>query len=130
MIGGAGNDTIDGGSGVDVLTGGAGSDQFRFSVLPNFGLKTITDFSTGADSLWFNHLVFTGLGTTSTGTTFATGDFASTAGHAPLATNTSHLIFDTVDHNLYYQASGSLNVAQVAVIGATHTVAVGDIHLY
>ena len=131
IIGGTGIDTIDGGAGNDILTGNGGADQFRFSVLS--GLKTLTDFTTGSDKLSLNHLVFTGLATTLTGTTFVPADFTAAANHNALATTTSHLIYDNSgsgDHGLYYQASGLTNVVEIAIIGAGHSVAAADIVLY
>jgi Ca2+-binding RTX toxin-like protein len=54
--GGKGKDLIIGGTGNDTLTGGSGADTFVFSA--NFGKDNITDFAVGADSLQFDHLVF------------------------------------------------------------------------
>ena len=42
MLGGTGNDTLDGGAGVDILTGGQGSDTYTLRASDS-GIDTITD---------------------------------------------------------------------------------------
>lgn len=51
FAGGAGNDILRGGGGNDMLTGGAGRDTFLF--FAGDGADRITDFSPGADRLFF-----------------------------------------------------------------------------
>ena len=50
LNGGGGNDSLEGGTGSDILTGGSGSDGFIFQN-PEDGIDTITDFTSGADSI-------------------------------------------------------------------------------
>lgn len=78
LSGGAGNDLLAGGLGNDGLAGGAGNDYFVFneSDLSAIGIDKISDFTSGADKLWFDTDVYTALvGMTADNfTTAATGD--------------------------------------------------------
>ncbi|WP_277926382.1 MULTISPECIES: tyrosinase family protein [Oscillatoriales] len=49
LVGGAGDDLLDGCDGNDTLTGGAGMDRFLLS--SGMGMKTISDFTVGQDTL-------------------------------------------------------------------------------
>lgn len=55
--GAGGNDTITGNGGDDVLTGGSGNDVFDFNSVSLDGSDTITDFTTGYDSLDFDGIL-------------------------------------------------------------------------
>jgi len=57
--GAGGNDTITGNDGDDVLTGGTGNDTFVFTSVALNGSDTITDFTTGYDSLDFDGILDT-----------------------------------------------------------------------
>ena len=57
LIGGDGNATINGGLGADTLTGGAGLDKFVWNSKLEGG-DTITDFTSGADTLTFAAAAF------------------------------------------------------------------------
>jgi hypothetical protein len=62
LNGGAGNDYLLGRKGSDTLTGGAGNDIFRFNTaLGSNNVDRISDFQTGSDSIQLDHTVFTGL---------------------------------------------------------------------
>ena len=52
LLGGAGNDILEGGIGDDILTGGLGVDEFIFT--ENFGDDAVTDFTDGADLIFFD----------------------------------------------------------------------------
>lgn len=78
LAGGDGNDLLAGGLGNDGLSGGAGNDYFVFNE-GNFaaiGIDKISDFTTGADKLWFDTDAYTALAgiTADNFTTAATGD--------------------------------------------------------
>jgi uncharacterized delta-60 repeat protein len=71
MSGGLGNDTLDGregkdtltgGAGDDTLTGGSGEDRFVFDQAPGSGVDTITDFTSGVDTIMLKGSMFAGLG--------------------------------------------------------------------
>jgi VCBS repeat-containing protein len=55
LVGGNGADALIGGDG-DVLTGGKGPDTFVFR--PNFGANTITDFNVNQDTIQFDKSIF------------------------------------------------------------------------
>lgn len=78
LSGGEGNDLLAGGLGNDGLAGGAGNDYFVFneSNLSAIGIDKISDFTSGADKLWFDTDVYTALAgmTADNFTTAATGD--------------------------------------------------------
>ncbi|MCL6701512.1 M10 family metallopeptidase C-terminal domain-containing protein [Pseudomonas sp. T1.Ur] len=69
ILGGAGNDLLDGQQGRDLLTGGAGADTFRYETVTDSYRTTatahsdrITDFDPGSDTLDLSSLGFLGLG--------------------------------------------------------------------
>jgi Ca2+-binding RTX toxin-like protein len=58
-----GNDTLTGGAGNDTLTGGLGADRFVFDQPPaSLDVDTITDFTSGVDTIVLKAAFFTGLG--------------------------------------------------------------------
>ena len=103
LSGGAGNDTLSGGLGKDVLTGGAGADVFVFdTALGGRNIDRITDFTVEEDTIFLDHLIFTGL---------AEGQLSAsafTSGETGIATETSHrIIYETGTGRLYFDADGS-----------------------
>ena len=103
LSGGAGDDTLSGGLGNDVLTGGAGADVFVFdTALSVRNIDRITDFTVEEDTIFLNHLIFTGL---------AEGQLSAsafTSGLTGIATETSHrIIYETDTGRLYFDADGS-----------------------
>ena len=109
IIGGAGDDSIIGGLGNDNLTGGLGSDHFVFNTTLNASTNkdTLTDFSsTQGDKIDLSSSIFGNL--VHTGSTLTDSDFKIMS-TTPTNANSlgAHLIFNTVNHGLYYDADGS-----------------------
>ncbi|KAB2923143.1 MAG: calcium-binding protein, partial [Dechloromonas sp.] len=113
--GGGGNDTINGGIGDDLLTGGTGSDRFVFDTLD--GTDTITDFTTGSDTIALSKSVFGLAGAVGTTTNLAgltgTGQFAYDSG-------TGELSFDADG------AGGGAAVTLVVLGQGTHPASLGN----
>ena len=128
LNGGLGNDTLDGGAGNDVLygkegndtlTGGAGNDIFVFNtILSSTANKdTITDFTTGSDTIYLENSIFKRFTTV--------GDLLSDY----FKQNTSGLAEDTNDYIIYNTASGVLSydydgtgktgALQIGILGLT-----------
>jgi len=100
LIGGDGDDTLTGGNGKDVLTGGAGDDVFIFdSALVAANASTITDFTSGEDTLQLHGHVFRKLFDGISEENLAFGTKAVTA--------EQFLIYDKNTGSLYYDADGS-----------------------
>lgn len=115
-----GNDALYGGAGKDTLIGGGGSDQFIFDASWTTGVDTISDFSNVGgdnDAIRLDDAIFTAL---SVG---ETGFFrANATGLAQTAND--HIIFNTSNGRLYYDANGStaggaVQIAQITLVGAT-----------
>lgn len=113
LSGGAGNDIINGfegadtlfgGAGNDTLTGGAGNDIFAFNTAINSftNRDTITDFTSGADTIQLENAIFTKL--TTTGTLSADNFAANVLG---VATDfNDYIIYNTITGVLSYDADG------------------------
>jgi Ca2+-binding RTX toxin-like protein len=107
LLGSGGNDGLDAGHGNDVMTGGSGADGFHFHATPGAAdADVVTDFVSGADRLWLDHLAFTEIGALGA---FAAGDarFFSGGGATSGADADDRVIYDTATGNLYYDADGS-----------------------
>ena len=109
IIGGGGDDSIIGGLGNDSLTGGLGSDHFVFNTALNATTNkdTLTDFSsTQGDKIDLSSSIFGNL--VHTGSTLNDSDFKIINATPTNANNLgAHLIFNAVNHGLYYDADGS-----------------------
>jgi hypothetical protein len=114
LVGTAFDDTIDGKAGKDILTGGGGADAFVFSVAANAkAVDTITDFTSGVDSLEFSKAVFKGLGTLAG--PLSAAQFWSAAGAVKGHDLDDRIIYDTDTGTVYYDADGSGRAAAIAV---------------
>lgn len=105
LNGAGGNDTLDGGLYDDTLIGGAGADVFVFTTALGsssgvLNSDTITDFSTGEDSIHLDNAIFTGLGATGA---LSAAQFATNA-----ATDANdRIIYNSTTGALSYDADGS-----------------------
>jgi len=106
LDGGSGNDTFDGGNGSDVLKGGTGSDTFRFTTASGINnADVITDFQSGSDkielllSLFANVKGSDGVFNASD-LLIGSGVIKGTVG------GNEHLIFNSINKALYYDADG------------------------
>ncbi len=107
LVGGTGADYLDGGLGTNSLTGGAGADNFA---LHTNGLANISDFLSGTDKLTVSAREF--------GANIATFGVTSNDFLVGSATNThvasGGLVFDTSLSNLYYDATGTGALQEIA----------------
>jgi Ca2+-binding RTX toxin-like protein len=100
-----GNDTIDGGLGKDILTGGSGFDYFRFSTkLGKSNIDTITDFVSGVDKILLSPTIFSSINI-SESLNLLSGEWTARQKVNATASD-GHLIFNTVNKGLYYDADG------------------------
>lgn len=99
LNGRAGDDLLEGGSGEDRLTGGAGADQFLFRGASNEGADTITDFTSGTDTVLLRGVNFGGL----EAGTLSSANFALDAA----GDRNDFLIFDQSSNTLLYDADGN-----------------------
>jgi Ca2+-binding RTX toxin-like protein len=108
ITGNAGANRIDGGQGTDTLSGGTGADQFVFSTtLSAANVDTITDFSAASgDTIRLSGAVFAHLGQ-SNSILLATGFHAGTAAALAATNAAEHILFDTANGKLFYDADGS-----------------------
>lgn len=111
---------LDGGTGIDTLTGNGGNDIFVFSAkLGVTNVDTITDFAPNGDDIYLNKKIFKKAVGDATDTDLTDGRFLDTNDlvtasslDAALAARTgstanAHLLYDTSDNSLYYDADGS-----------------------
>jgi len=106
------NNVLNGGGGSDVLTGYAGSDIFVFNTAPGASnVDTITDFTSGSDSMQLALAMFSGIG--ATGALSATA-FVSGAGVTAATTAEEHIAYNTSTGMLYYDADGAGGNASIA----------------
>lgn len=115
------NDVLVGGSGQDVLTGGSGSDIFKYLssgdgtwvgsniVKGTAKADTITDFSAGSDTLWFDDAPFKlAAGSAKDGVNFveiATAFNGSNSGASDFVLGKATLVQDSTG-TLYYDPNG------------------------
>jgi Ca2+-binding RTX toxin-like protein len=105
LDGGTGSDTLVGGAGADTLTGGRHNDFFHYDSLEDMG-DTITDFTSGKDTLTFSSSAFDVDYDETTGELNSSG-FESLASFDPEApTSSASFVFDQASDNLYYDQTG------------------------
>ncbi len=120
LYGGDGNDTLIGGAAHDVLNGGAGADTFVLSLMGSPGdSDTITDFTSGQDSLQINLKDYV------SPAVFGATTFAA-AGSAP--DGQPHVLYDANNGALTWSADGSSRTL-LATLQGHPALAAGDIHL-
>jgi Ca2+-binding RTX toxin-like protein len=104
LIGGSGNDILNGENGNDMLTGGEGSDTFQFFIAPGkANIDVITDFQSGSDKIELLASLFGNA--KGTDGIFDASDILIGAG-VTKGTVDQHLIFNTINKALYYDADG------------------------
>ncbi|WP_413717297.1 calcium-binding protein, partial [Silicimonas sp. MF1-12-2] len=101
VVGNAGNDTLTGDLGNDTLIGGTGADEFVF-LTDNDGVDQILDFESGIDDLLF---IDAGFGGVLFG--ISSDEFISGAGVDDTSAAGDHLLFNTSNGYLYFDADGS-----------------------
>ena len=119
ITGSSGNNVLDGKAGNDWLAGGAGSDTFTFSTALNGtrNVDTIADFTAGDDLIALSKKVFKKFASLS-----EVGEQYFKAGDGVLAQDADdHLLYDTADGSLYYDADGSGAGAAVKFAMLTNT---------
>jgi Ca2+-binding RTX toxin-like protein len=101
LNGGNGNDILVGGYGYDTLIGGSGRDIFLFNTSIGVDFDTLLDFDIRYDKIRLDSGIFWSLssGIIEDNFVYGNGATASEADH--------HLILDTADNSLYYDADGS-----------------------
>ncbi len=107
LIGGDGDDTLIGGAGRDILTGDEGADTFLFNTAPTrTAFDDITDFEVGVDTIALGRPQFGG---------GLAGDLPDSAFHIGGSATTSEqqIIYDDRNGDLFFDADGSGDVAQV-----------------
>jgi Ca2+-binding RTX toxin-like protein len=109
MVGNAGSNTIHGSSGKDILTGGGGIDFFRFNTALNAStnVDTITDFQVNVDKIQLENAIFTAVGPSLTA-----DEFVANANGAAI-NGLQHILYDTTDGRLFYDADGNGGQAKV-----------------
>ncbi|MEO6092863.1 MAG: peroxidase family protein [Novosphingobium sp.] len=111
LYGQDGNDRLIGGAGVDQLVGGAGSDAFVFDTLDPAGADTIWDFKSSDDHIEIAIAAFAGLASFGPGPLSA-GELAY---GAAATTASQHLIYNTRNGALYYDADGVGGAPQIEI---------------
>ena len=101
-----------GGLGKDTLTGESGADQFVFdTALGGSNIDTVTDFVVGSDKIVLSNAVFIGIGVAAL--SLNANAFAAGAGMNSATSASTRIVFDTISHNLYFDADGVGGVAAV-----------------
>jgi Ca2+-binding RTX toxin-like protein len=116
MEGGDGNDTLNGGLGNDTLIGGDGEDTFIFNTKLNksSNVDTIADFNQTDDEIQLALSIFTNIkGSDNIFDAYDIEVNTWAANQKVNATSDAHLIFNTSNHGLYYDADGSGKAAAV-----------------
>ncbi len=118
MLGGDGDDTLEGGigrdgAGNDQLTGGGSIDRFIFNTNQEFqtedvGIDTITDFSqTQGDIILLDLTTFSAINS-DLGTGFSiTSEFATVTNDQEAATSEAVIVYNRENGNLFYNPNGS-----------------------
>ena len=103
-----GNDLIYGELGKDTLTGGAGKDKFLFHTTPAINnADTITDFSHAeGDKLVLSASIYSGL-IGKAGSVLTKGEFYAAAGAKAAHDADDHIVYNTSNGTLYYDADGA-----------------------
>ncbi|MEI6651370.1 MAG: FG-GAP-like repeat-containing protein [Chlorobiaceae bacterium] len=106
LIGGNGDDVLNGGNGNDALTGGVGNDIFQFSTTPGrYNSDVIADFQSGSDKIELLATLFANV--KGGDGVFNGSDILIGAGVTKGTTaGDEHLIFNTTNHALSYDADG------------------------
>ena len=121
LNGGSGNDVLTGRSGADILTGGAGndilsggseSDRFWYSsgrafTSSDFGVDTLTDFTSASDKLVLSKQTFTALSSVVGDGLSQVSDFTTVEDDDLAATSTAYLVYSIGSGSLYYNQNGS-----------------------
>lgn len=108
ITGNSGDNILNGKDGNDILTGGGGHDLFRFDTkLGSGNVDTITDFTINEDKIQLDDAIFKAVGSSLTSSEFV----ANASGTAQ--SSLQHIIYDTTDGHLYYDADGSGAQARV-----------------
>ena len=108
--GGDGDDSLNGGLGNDTLIGGDGEDTFIFNTKLNksSNVDTITDFSQTDDVIQLALSIFTNIkGGDNTFDAYDIEVDTWAANQKVNATSDAHLIFNSSNQGLYYDADGS-----------------------
>jgi Ca2+-binding RTX toxin-like protein len=116
LDGGTENDRLTGGAGADSLTGGGGADIFIYNTTSEGG-DTITDFTSGVDSIWLSAAGFAGL---------APGALASsnlTIGAAASGT-AAQIIYNPTLGRLSWDADGSGAGTAIVLAALSNTPAI------
>ncbi|MBW4643463.1 MAG: ExeM/NucH family extracellular endonuclease [Goleter apudmare HA4340-LM2] len=109
LIGGNGDDLLVGGNGRDFFTGGNGSDRFYLSDTRSGDFDTMTDFSTGSDTILLSKAEFglsQALGTLDPGL-FRLGSNVTTA--------SDRFIYDRTTGQLFFDEDGNGGAAKVQI---------------
>jgi Ca2+-binding RTX toxin-like protein len=131
IIAGSGDDTISGLLGNDDLTGGAGDDRFIFDTkLGANNIDIIRDFTSGSDKIQLSKKIFSALSTKALPT--LTDSKILVAPNVSAGQTADHrIVFDSVTHQLYYDADGAGGAAaiQFATLVGVNTISVNDFTL-
>ena len=98
LYGAQGDDKLTGGLSDDFLTGGKGADWFIFATGPSLAdFDNIEDFKSGVDTIRLDAALFTGIGAFLTADEFHLGNEATTSEHSILYDSATGLIYWDVD---------------------------------